>query len=346
MKYDRFIGSSDLEPLRLLEQRTASFAEMCLPDHLCEVPELHQELKFVALDLDGSTRLTGEEISLQIKGEQHLLTEWSRHQILQHLGTKEKWFQRVTLQDQARELHRRIHTFDRHRFKRMGSYDGVSYIRGLVSATYADIPDLDVIRALCQAAPDGECLRSYSGVSDKAFYAYLLTREAPLGIGDDVVGYPGAIVRNSEVGASSLSVVPFFLLAAPGGFVAPVALRKHALLRKVHRGQYAELAANLADAIARLSGIWGPLQARIKGLVSRSYKTEDEALGHLESALLSIRKNLRFTAACTTAYRAAKNPAHNGLTLLTAVLEACATGALDGRYADAEVAGYLLLYLL
>jgi hypothetical protein len=343
----RVLPDSCLEPLTALNDRVKEFADMCEPDHECAVPLLHKELKFHVVDLDDySAGLEGDELMLRIKDRDYMFTEWSRMQLLDHLGTREKWFKRVTLYEQALELTKRIHTFDRHRLRRMGTCEDIGLIRGFVSQSYADIPDVDIMQALCAALPDGECLKTYSGKSDKAFYAYTMTRNAPLAIGVDTLCYPGAIVKNSEVGSTALWVIPFLLILYPNGFMAPIALRKQALLRRVHRGQYADLKMALDQALTDLQAVWGPLEKRLDGLLAKRFPGEQEALERLHTLLLSMKRSKRFIERCDTTYRAAKNASHNGLTLFTAVLEACATGHLDSRYDDAEVAGFLLLHLL
>lgn len=347
MSRHQIVLASNVEPLAVLLQRVQAFNDLCLPDYHCQLPAIHEEMRFVALDLDAHPGgLRGEEISIRINSEDHLFTEWSRLQLLEHLGTREKWFKRVTLEDQARELTRRVHTFDRHRLRRMRSSEDINFIRGLVSEKYADIPDLEVMKALHATMPDGECVRAYSGKSDKAFYAYTMMRTTRLGIGKDLTGYPGAIIKNSEVGATALIVIPFFLVVHDGGFMRPVALRKQALLRKIHRGQYAELRHALHQALVELQSVWGPLQKRLDGLMAKSFATEQDALDRLSTVLTSMHLTKRFIAKCTTTYSAAKNTAHNGLALFTAVLTAGTATDVDSRYDSAEVAGYLLLHLL
>lgn len=336
-----------LEPLDGLTRRIAAVAELSLPDFPCMLPALQDQLCFVALDLDEHpSGLGGEEISLQINGVDHLFTDWSRLQLLAHLGTREKWFSRVTLTEQARELTRRTHTFDRQVFRTMRTYNDINYVRGLISAAYVDIPDLEVMQALAAVMLDGESLYSYSGKSDKAFYAYALMRQAPIGFGQGNEGYPGVVVKNSEVGACALSVVPFFMLTLKAGFMAPVVMRRYAMYRKIHRGRLSDLRPSLTDALEKLQAVWSPLQKRLDGLQAKIFPDEAAAIDRLETALQALRCQKNFIQKCTTTYSGAKNTAHNGLTLFTAVLTSCASKHLDGKYDDAEVAGALLLQLL
>ena len=348
MSPPRSLPASAIEPLTVLSTRVTDFADLCEPDHLCVLPALHDELKFRVLDLEEhSSAIGGEHISLVLNGKDHLFTDWSRKQMLDHLGTREKWFKRVMLEDQARELQRRIHTFDRHRFRVMRTYeDSLRIVRGLVSDSYAEIPDVEVMGALCAAMPDGGCLKQQSGKSDKAFYVYAVEPNQALGLGQNMTGYPGALIKNSEVGATALWVIPYFVVQLPSGSLAPIALKRQALLRRIHRGQYADLKAALADALKELQAVWAPLQKRLDGLLAKSFPSEDAALDRLHAILTSMKRPKSFILTATTTYRAAKNTAHNGLTLFIAVLSACATNELDQRYDDAEIAGYLLLQLV
>lgn len=347
MRRPKVIPPAFLEPLTNLKKEVDEFAELLLPDYLCATPILHDDLKFRVVNLDETGGgFTGEDISLRIKGDDHTFTIWARQQLLSHLGTREKWFERVTLEDQARELHRRIHVLDEHVIRRMKTYENINYVRAMVSKSYTDIPDAEIMEALCAVLPDGDSLKTYSGKTHRGLYAYCITRGTELGISRDITGHPGAIVINSEVGATSLWVVPFFLWVNANGFVAPVALRKQPLLRKVHRGKYNLLKPALTQALDDLKDVWGPLRKRFDALLARTYPDEKAALEKLEKALTTAGKTKRFIGAVSTTYSAANNSAHNGFTILEAVLKTCATTNLDLRYDDAEVAGYLLLHLL
>lgn len=342
------LPASNLEPLANLSSRVKDFSDLCEPDHVCELPGLHKELKFRVVDLDDHpSAIGGEQVMLDIKGHDYMFTEWSRKQLLDHMGTREKWFKRVTLEDQAAELTRRIHTLDRHKFRIMRTYEeSLRIVRGLVSASYAEIPDLEIMDALCDIMPNGQCVGGYSGKSDKAFYAYAVESSTSLGLGNSVTGFPGALIKNSEVGATALWVIPYFMVELPSGSLAPVALRRQALLRRVHRGQYADLRQALNNALTELQSTWAPLQKRLDGLLAKRFPGEQEALDRLQAILTSMKRPKSFIERASTTYRGAKNTAHNGLTLFLAVLSACATQELDQRYDDAEVAGYLLLQLL
>jgi hypothetical protein len=333
-----------LEELQASVERLSARYE---PDYLCEIPVSPDDAMFRVVDLnERQTALSGEEVALCLRGQDYLFSEWSRFQLLDHMGTREKWFKRVTLEEQARELNRRVHALDGQRIRRMQSLEDIGFVRGLVSINYADIPDVEIIKALVGIMPNGEYLRNYSGVSDRNFYAYTLLREETLGVGRGFTGYPGVIVRNSEVGANALSLIPFFAAVSPSGRLHTVAVRERAVLRKIHRGKYGDLAEAFQSALDAVQAVWAPLQKKLRALQSYVFADEQEAIDRLETVLKAMRVPQHFIRRCTTTYGAAKHRTHHGLALFTAVLETCATSQLDSRYDDAGVAGSVLLQLL
>lgn len=336
---------SDLQPLAEFHEQIREFADRCEPDHFCEVPKIHRELHFKVLDLEEHIGET--VVGVELHGVSHIFTDWSRKQLLDHFGTREKWFKRVTMDVQAKELARRTHTLDKQRLRIMRSYvEEVRTIRGLVSEKYAEIADVDITEALCLTMPNGSCLRNLSGKNDKASYIFTLEGGTLLRLGPNVTGFPGAVIKNSEVGYGALAIVPYFVIQMQGGWLAPVALRRQALLRRVHRGEVADLQMGLRDALKELQAVWGPMQKRLDGLLARTFSSEQDALDRLQAILTSMRRTKPFIEHVTTTYSAAKNTSHNGLTIFMALLAACATKELDQRYDDAEVAGYMLLQLV
>ena len=334
-------------PLEELQASVERLSARYEPDYLCKTPVQPDEVRFQVVDLnERQTALSGEEVALCIQGNDYLFSEWSRFQLLDHMGTREKWFMRVTLEEQARELNRRIHALDGQRVRRMQSLEDIGFVRGLVSVNYVDIPDAEIIKALVGIMPGGEFLRNYSGVSDRNFYAYALLRDQTLGIGRGFTGYPGVILRNSEVGANALSLIPFFAAVSPTGRLHTVAVRERAVLRKIHRGQYGDLAEAFQSGLDSVEAVWAPLQKKLRALQSFTFADEQEAIDRLETVLKAMRVPQHFIRRCTTAYGAAKHQTHHGLALFTTLLETCATSQLDSRYDDAGVAGSVLLQLL
>jgi hypothetical protein len=346
--YKKSLPASCLAPLSALEAGVARHALRCAPDYVCEMPRLREEVHFDVINMEDypAAGLCGEEVSVSVAGTQHLLTDWSRLQLLGLLGTREKWFKRVTLEDQARELNRRVHCFHGQRLRLLGVNEPIGFVRGIVSQSYADIPNGELMRALVAAMPDGEYLVDYSGLSETNLYAYTLLREAPLGVDRMFTGYPGVIVRNSEVGANALWVIPFFVSVGASGRLTPCAVRGKALLRKVHRGDYGDLHEALTSALSEVKSVWAPLQQKLRALRGYTFADEAEAIDRLRNVLSHLRVSQRFVERCTTTYCAAHHAAHHGLALFTAVLETCATSQLDTRYDDAAVAGSVLLQLL
>ena len=124
-----------LTPLTELGSRVREFAALCYEDHRCTFDNEH-DVHFVEKDFDEdeTSCMTGNHVLLTIQDRQHLFTDWSYSQLLSHLGTREKWFQSVTKEQQAAELDKRVHTLRDHRLRTMRSTEeGFGLMRGLVS---------------------------------------------------------------------------------------------------------------------------------------------------------------------------------------------------------------------
>lgn len=336
-------------PLSTLHEKIAEFASRCLPNYLCSTAKtVEDRLHFEALDLDDTTTdLTGLEISLNVGGTPHLFTEWSRGQLLTHLGTREKWFQHVDKTTQAQELGNRIHTFDTHCLRLMKTKDPrINLVRGLVSAQYAEIEDTKIMDAMVALAPQGRYVSGLSGKTDRAFYSYILGSDQPIGIPGTFWGYPGAVIKNSEVGYTSLWVIPFVYATYDNKTFTPVVLRDQVQLKRAHRGSQRALRLALDGALAKTKAVWAPLQARLTALRNTTYATEDEAVIRMRSLLGSLKLTQGNILACEHAYRRANFARHDGTTILRAVMESSVNSSLDTRYDEAEVAGALLLRLL
>jgi hypothetical protein len=337
-----------LEPLTSQSSRAEDFKALCKPDYRAHNPALQKDLLYDVLHADVSPTLE-EEVVLTVENERYIFTDWSRSQLRTHLGARPAWFKHVTNQVQAEELQRRAHVLDGRRIRLMRTYEGLGILRGFVSMDYAEIPDVDVMKALCNLLPEGKAIKGLSGISDKASYVYVVADHAPIGVGakDRMKAYPGFVVRNSEVGCCSLWVIPFFYFESENDkFRAPVVLRNRAMLRKVHRGDQSELEGSLDEALKKLGELWAPLRTKMHALASKTFASEELAIEAMVDMLVRLKVRRGFTYDCCNRYAAAKHASHSGATILHAVLEACATTTLDTRYDQAETAGAVLLHLL
>lgn len=340
-----------LTPLTSLASRVEAFASRCLPDFIYTESNT-RDLIFREIELGKvfDTDLLSSEIGFSLDGntEQHphLFTRWSRSQLLAHLGTREKWFAHVTHAQQAAELNMRAHTLHNFMIRTMRSFEdeNVHVVRGLVSSRFADIPDTDIMKALLEVLPGGYALQTYSGKTDRAFYAYAITADK-IGIpGTSFEGFPGVVVKNSEVGYSSLQLIPMLYLPTPG---APLILEKKILLKRVHRGSIPDLVERFHKALDEAKVLWGPLEQKLAKLATVSYGSEDAAVEALNTMLVLAKAQGAFTWRCTQAYRAAKHHAHNGLSVFNAVLDRVKhEDGQDDAYTSAALAGAILLQLI
>lgn len=345
-------------PLADLSRRVEEFAELCCPDFVYTDTD-HRDMGFSEITLSA---LTGDEndgvmdVGLLLRDADslmpHAFTRWSRSQLLSHMGVREKWFQSVGRQDEAQELNRRLGTVREHMIRTMRSYDApnIRVVRGFVSRRYADIPDTDIMRSLTSLMPDGFCLRSYSGKTDRAFYAYAIT-STPIGIpGTSFGGLPGVVIRNSEVGFTSLWVVPMLFVtarSASGDVWVPVVLEKQPLLRRVHRGSVEDLTASFDQALKAAAAIWGPLEAKMTGLGSVRYHDEDTAISTMSALLRAAGATKLFTHRCDQAYKTAHHTTHGGVSVFDTILGALREESnQDDAYTTAAIAGAVLLKLI
>ena len=169
--------------------------------------------------------------------------------------------------------------------------------------------------------------------------------DTPLGLRGDFMGVPGVIVKNSEVGYSSLYLMPFLLLETRGK-LRPIAFVSKTLLRKVHRGSVADLRKSFEEELGRLKDVWGPIKDKMNGLRNITYKTEDDAVNAMRRELTALRSTKASMLAYENAYRAMKLTVHDGLSILQAVLTTTRATTADASYDEAELAGALLLRLL
>lgn len=328
-------------PLKTLSDRVSASAALYDPDYRCVTPQVFDDVLFVARDFDEeASEISGNQVVLQIRGVEHVFTDWSRPQLLSHLGTREKWFKSVSAAQQAFELNERRAVLHKHRLRIMRTYtEGVSLFRGIVSDHYAEIPDTLIMEAVLATQPNGQYLPQLSGVTDKAFYCYM-TADAKVGT-SRYQATPGAVFRNSEVGYTSLWITPFLLING-----VPVVVRKEVLLRRSHRGQLSELRKDFDGALGKLDKVWGPLHQRLQALPTVRFNDEETALLHLRSTLKALHVTSSAIESCASAYSAAKHSLHTAATVFDAVLQVSATSDRDDAYEKGELAGLFLFRVI
>ena len=294
-----------------------------------------------------------EHVTLEIDSEQFVFSSWARSQLLSHLGTREKWFSRVSREIQIEELNRRLPAMGKFRLRPRTPPEGnYTLVRGMVSEKYAELQDTRVMEDLLLINPKGDLLRGYSTKSNTSMYAYMVN-PTPMKIpGASATILGGVVVRNSEVGYTSLWACPFlvWLLPRPDGKPPHphVCVDQKAGHSRSHRGEVSDLRALLKQWLdgsfldAQNSGSY-----RVKYLASLSYPYEDDALLALDIALSRVRATTAARESIRAAYKRAAHSTHTGLGLFEAVLSYAGTvvGA-DDSYTTAVLAGALLVALV
>ncbi len=333
-----------LFPLTNLAARVEEFAALCLPDFSYSIDvaatarfeqyyyEEADETMLALTLIEGDTRNT------------HVFNRWSYSQLLSNVGVRPKWFNDIKPEIAAEELNLRLRTMYDHRFRRMRSFDenGPLILRGTVSKHYADIPDTEIMKAIVALQPEGKCLRWLSDKTDRALYVYVMSDNKIHIPNTNLSVWPGVVVKNSEVGYTSLWVIPFIYNVERSKVAV---MEKKAVVRKVHRGDANDLSKLLQEALEKTTAIWADMRTKIPLLVSISWPTEDIAIGVMSRLVDSCGGTKGFASKCETAYRAAKHTTHNALCIVEALLGHPIATTPDDEYDAAAIAGGVLLKL-
>jgi len=298
-------------------------------------------------------KLVADDVGLYLSNGEgrspFLFTDWSRSQLLSLLGTKERWFRTVSLGQQVAELNMRLHALEPYRIRLERAAGGgdhdIHYVRGIVSKQYAEITDVHVMEQLTRGlkAPV-YALAKYTKQTDRASYAYLLSNDSISVTGGQGV-LPGILVKNSEVGYTSLWVHLFLFFQKTGH----IAVRKAPLLRRIHRGSVADLHKQFAEAQESAAGLWEDIQSKLAILEFAAVASEDAALRRMEVLCSNAGAPRSYTLRCVQHYKAAGHQVHTALKIFESVAAVAAkegAGNLDQAHINHIVAGAVLFSLL
>jgi len=328
-------------------------AELFQPDFKYSVDQI-DELQFEEVPLH---KVLGDLTAPEVVGlvfkrpddanVHYLTTDWSRHQLLQALGAREKWFDPVPISTQVEELSRRRHVLDSMVFKTMKGDPAypLRTLRGLVSSSYTDIPNVDIMEALVNTLPEDTsyALRRFSGLTDQAFYTYLLL-DHPISLPGSTEGYPGVVIKNSEVGFTSLWVIPFLFIADTGRAAVMEPLH---LFRRIHRGKVNDLQEKFEEAIGKMKPLWESLSAKIQTLDQITFANADEAMNEMERIILHVKGAKLFALRCRQAYQKAGYTAHTAYNIFECICDTAGKDLdPDVSYSKNAVAGAVLLKLV
>lgn len=321
-----------------------------MPDLIYDIEGAGHHMKFVTIPmsehLEGEQDVVGLEIAREGVAASYIFSRWSRQQLLALLGTREKWFSFVDLECQTKELNLRMHAFSGFNFRTARAVDAdfpVHFVRGVVSRVYADIPNTEIMSAVIAKMPaNAAALRRYSGLTDRAFYAYVVS-PSPITIpGTSFFAYPGAVIRNSDVGFTSLYVIPMLMLREQG---APVVLESKAVLKRIHRGKI-DLAEKFEEAFAKCAALWSDVATKLPHLASKKYANSADAVEAMARLLASALATKEFIQKCRNAY-GQRQRRDTALDIFETITEVCETYSnRDDNYIVGAIAGAVLFKLL
>jgi len=334
-----------MTPLTTLVNKVEDYAHSCLDDTILE-NEKTPGCFTTGQNGDPSYMMLGVAGGAMTHG----FTEWSRTQLLQHLGTKEKWFDSVAPAQEAAELNARIHCLKKSVIRRRRLPEPTPQgthieIRGFVSKSYVEIPDTAVVRALEDACGfDAMCVSRRTEKTDRALYVYVVSPQPVTIPGSSQTVWTGIVASNSEVGYSSLRIAPVIYV---GGIHRPVNLGTNLSLRLVHRGDHTALKQDFKIAVDQAKTICGDLVQRMAALRNLTYGSADEAVQALRVALDRAKAQKSTALAAERAYCDAAGTLHHGLGILEAVLTATEDVTDNNKaYTNASTAGAVLIGLL
>jgi len=342
------LSSRNLTSLASLRERVQLHADLNLPDFTYGD---EGALTFKKLDISEDDP---EYVGLEIENPgdpdnklPFLFSKWSRAQLLSRLGASEKWFRDVAASTQVEELNTRLHCLEEMKVRtcRGVSEDAFPYrmVRGMVSKMYTDIPNTSIMEALTEAAKDSYAVRSLSGITDRAFYAYVVI-DSPLTIPNTSFrALPGVVVRNSEVGYTSLSLTPF-MFKEDYGTVA--ILHKSTLLRKIHRGKVNKMEVLFKDALVSASRLWASIDTKLDTLFSTQFADAATALHRMAVLLQKAGATKAFVRKCESTYKQANPTRHSALTVFEAILASLEHIHEDDAFDQGTIAGAVLAALV
>lgn len=304
------------------------------------------DIKGSELSFIPNTDNTGCLLRPQEGGAPHLLSEWAERQLYTHFGVRPKWFSYVESPQQATELNLRLHATPNHKFRTLRAPEADFFmVRGFVSPVYADVPDTKVMDSLLRAFGDPNKARVIPGAgkTDQCLYAHVIAADAvsfPTASGGV---YAGLTVMNSEVGYTSVRVVPVMFWDWCG-LIVPIPSGK--LFKRIHRGNFDNLVEDFTAAMEANKRYVGDVGDMLKALERVVFPGEDEAAEAMYRAVVGARGTRGFAQNCKTAYHAGQFVAHNGVTVVQTVAQVAAAAlGQDEQFTLASIAGAVAVHL-
>lgn len=215
-----------------------------------------QIVRYADLRLSQEGYLTGPGVP------ELTLNSWSKRQLASLLGVRwDRWFSAdaVSGAERAEETNRRLSRLPgetKLRSMRERAAPTGHVLRALLSPSFTPIDDARIFRQMVQTFGSGLDRFAFTRIdaTDVTTIYAAVDREARV-VGEDVL-HPGFALRNSEVGASALSLDDYWLrLACQNGLLVSVGSKR--LLYRTHRKcEDDQLVASIAVAMKNLPGRW------------------------------------------------------------------------------------------
>jgi len=318
-----------------LDKTIRDYAEMIGPD-----------IKGSELSFIPNADNTGCMLRLQGGDEPHILSEWAERQLYTHFGVRPKWFSYVESPQQAMELNLRLHSTPNHKFRTLRAPEADFFmVRGFVSPVYADVPDTKILDSLLKAFGGADRARVIPGAgkTDQCLYAHVISADAvalPTASGGV---FAGLTVMNSEVGYTSVRVVPVMYWDWCG-LVVPIPSGK--LFKRIHRGNFDNLVEDFSAAMEANKRYVGDVSDMMKALEGVVFPAEDDAADAMYRAIVSARGTRGFAQSCKTAYSHGQFRVHNGVTIVETVAKVAAEALTqDEQFTLASIAGAVAVHL-
>lgn len=273
-------------------------------------------------------------------------TTWSRTQLSRMLGIRwERWFADIVSPDECadevnRRLKRQTATRVKIRSRRYSSAEpgkAAGILRGFVGPQYAPIDDVRILGRLAEVL--GEEVEHFRFVrverTDRSsYYVALSTNDLDLGNGEPDPHRSGLLVRNSEVGATAVSIFEYlFRLVCTNGLVVQVAGK--ALFYRVHRQMGDQrLDEALYAATFGLTDRWNRTAAMVRAARGEQIADPEDRIRTLLEASADTRRHI---PAVLASY--AVEPEATRFGIIQAVTRAARDLYADGRFALEAVAG-------
>lgn len=208
---------------------------MELKELVRELERQRENSKDIIADSRTLKALSNGELKIEIEGYgDYPLTEWAHLHLSEKLGIPKKYYDRMRKEGKIELLAENINAWIGEKGKRLiRILDG--RIRAILSDRYRIMDNYDLVFLALEEFQRKETIEIYRiDLTETMLYIKAIDKTLTEEVKENDVIYGGLIIRNSEVGASSFRVEPFFLRkVCSNGLIG-----KHSL-KRIHLGRQA-----------------------------------------------------------------------------------------------------------